>query len=130
MDRLLPVVLVGVGGFIGSVFRYGVSGLLQRLGNGIGFPVGTFTVNILGALLIGLFSELAEMRGAFSPEMRAFLFVGVLGGFTTFSTFVNETLNLWRDGQVVWACVNVCGQVIVGLVAVWLGRMVGQMIWG
>jgi fluoride exporter len=124
------ILWVGVGGFIGSVFRYVLSGLVQEYTKRDDFPVGTLAVNILGCLSIGLLSQLAEARGAFSPETRALVIIGILGGFTTFSSFGNETMNLWRDGESYLAFVNVVAQVMLGLGAVWLGRTIGHELWG
>jgi fluoride exporter len=124
------ILWVGVGGFIGSVFRYVLSGLVQEYTKRDDFPVGTLAVNILGCLIIGLLSQLAEARGALSPETRALVIIGILGGFTTFSSFGNETMNLWRDGESYLAFVNVVAQVMLGLGAVWLGRTIGHELWG
>ena len=126
MDRVL---LVGLGGFIGSVLRYLASDWVHRWSGRDDFPVGTLAVNVLGCLIIGLLSQLAESRGAFSAETRALVIVGILGGFTTFSSFGNETLNLWRDRQVWLALVNIAAQLVLGLGAVWLGRVLGHLIW-
>jgi CrcB protein len=120
--------LVGVGGFIGSVLRYLLSGLVQEWRDD--FPVGTLAVNVVGCLFIGLISQLAEARGAFPPEARAFLVIGVLGGFTTFSSFGNETMNLWRDGESFLGFLNIASQLVLGLGAVWLGRLLAEKIWG
>jgi CrcB protein len=125
MDKVL---LVGLGGFLGSVLRYLVSGWVQDWTGRDSFPVGTLAVNVVGCLVIGLLSQLAEARGAFSAEYRALVFVGILGGFTTFSSFGNETLNLWRDGQGSLALVNVAAQLVLGLGAVWLGRVLGHLL--
>jgi CrcB protein len=121
---------VGVGGFVGSVLRYYLSGLVQEWTRRDDFPVGTLAVNVLGCLVIGLLSQLAEDRGAFSPEARAFVFIGILGGFTTFSSFGNETMNLWRDGQRWLGWLNIAAQLVLGLAAVWLGRVLSQKVWG
>ncbi len=122
------VLLVGIGGFIGSVMRYLLGGYVQQSSKSI-FPYGTLTVNVLGCFMIGFLAQLAENRGVFSSEARAFLFIGVLGGFTTFSSFGNETLNLARDGQLLIAFANVGLNVFVGLLAVWLGRTVSYLVW-
>ena len=122
------VFLVGVGGFIGSVLRYLLSGLVQEWRDD--FPVGTLAVNVIGCLFIGLISQLAEARGAFPPGARAFLVIGVLGGFTTFSSFGNETMNLWRDGERLLGFLNIAAQLLLGLGAVWLGRVLADKLWG
>jgi fluoride exporter len=127
---MLKVLLVGVGGFLGSVLRYGLGGLIQEWSRRDDFPVGTLAVNLIGCLVIDLLAELAEARGAFTPETRAFVFIGILGGFTTFSSFGHETLNLWRDPETFLALLNVAAHVVLGLAAVWLGRVLGHLIWG
>jgi CrcB protein len=124
------ILLVGIGGFIGSVLRHVLSGLVHEWTRRDDFPVGTLAVNVIGCLVIGLLSQVAEARGAFSAETRAFVFIGILGGFTTFSSFGNETMNLWRDGEGLLALANVAAQLLLGLGAVWLGRVLGDKIWG
>jgi CrcB protein len=126
---LSNILLVGAGGFIGSVMRYLVGGYVQQAAKSVSFPYGTLAVNVIGCFVIGFFSQLAENRGVFSSESRAFVFIGLLGGFTTFSSFGNETLNLARQGEMIDALVNVGLNVIVGLFAVWLGRTVSYLIW-
>jgi fluoride exporter len=121
--------LVGLGGAIGSIARYLLSGWAQTLAKSIDFPYGTLAVNLLGCFIIGFLSQLAEARGAFTPETRLFVFIGVLGGFTTFSTFGNETVNLARDGLGALALVNIGASVMLGLSAVWLGRVASYLIW-
>ncbi|MGE5139673.1 MAG: fluoride efflux transporter CrcB [Rudaea sp.] len=121
--------LIGIGGAIGSIGRYLVSGLVQQLTDSADFPYGTVAVNLIGCFVIGLLSQLAETRGLFTPESRSLVFVGFLGGFTTFSTFSNESLNLFRDGEGLTALANVGAQVVFGLGAVWLGRALAQVLW-
>lgn len=123
------LVLIGLGGFIGSVMRYLASGWVQEATKSSQFPYGTLAVNVIGCLLIGLLSQLADARGALTPDSRAFLIVGLLGGFTTFSTFGNESMSLLRAGQSLSAFVNVGGHIFLGLGAVWLGRVVAYAIW-
>jgi CrcB protein len=126
---VFKVMLVGVGGFIGSVSRYLLGGYIQQVSNSSGFPYGTLAVNLAGCFTIGLLSQLAESRGIFTPETRALIFVGILGGFTTFSSFGNETINLFRDGQMVSAFGNMAANVILGLFLVWLGRTISYLLW-
>ncbi len=118
---MMIVVLVGAGGMIGAVSRYLVGGWVHDLLGDPSFPYGTLTVNILGCLLIGLLVGLAESRQVLGAETRAFLLIGLLGGFTTFSAFGLETVNLVRDGELLGAFSNVGLQVVVGLTAVWVG---------
>lgn len=118
MTKLL---LVGLGGFLGSVGRYLVAGWLQDASRWPWFPLGTLGVNTIGCLLIGILGGLAESLSAFKPETRLFLMVGILGGFTTFSTFGYETMALARDREFLAAGANVMLQVGLGLIAVWIG---------
>ncbi|MBE0682010.1 MAG: fluoride efflux transporter CrcB [Anaerolineales bacterium] len=123
------ILIVGIGGFIGSVLRYTVSGWVQQTTKSIGFPYGTLAVNVIGCFVIGFLAQLAESRGMFTSESRLFVFVGILGGFTTFSSFGNETLNLARDSQMLSALANIGANVVIGLFAVWLGRTISYLIW-
>lgn len=124
------VLLVGVGSFFGGVFRYGLSTWVHRLLDNPWFPYGTLAVNTLGCLAIGFLAGLAEARAAFTPEARLFLFVGVLGGFTTFSSFALETFSLARDTQSLAAFANIGAQLLLGLLAVWLGNVLASAFGG
>lgn len=123
------ILLVGLGGAAGSIARYLAGIWVQAVSKSIDFPFGTLAVNLLGCFVIGALSQLAESRGAFSGETRALLFFGVLGGFTTFSSFGSDTVNLIRSGQMGNALLNVGANVIVGLALVWLGRAAAYWIW-
>lgn len=126
---MLKLLLVGAGGFCGSIARALLSNFVQQT-SGSSFPFGTLTVNVLGCLVIGALSQLGEAREIFSPETRAFLFVGILGGFTTYSSFGNETINLARSGLLLAAFGNIAAQLVLGLCAVWLGRVLAAQLWG
>jgi len=126
---MINILLVGFGGFIGSVSRYLASGYVQQATKSIDFPYGTLAVNVVGCFIIGFLAQLAEDRGVFTSQSRLFVFTGFLGGFTTFSSFGNETLNLARDSQMMNALANVGANVLLGLFAVWLGRTVSYLIW-
>ena len=121
--------LAGIGGFIGSALRYAATGYVQDWSKSISFPYGTLAVNLIGCLAIGFLSQLAETRGMFTAETRTLIFIGVLGGFTTFSAFGNETVSLWRDGENVLAAVNVAAHLVLCLGAVWLSRALAYQIW-
>jgi CrcB protein len=123
------LIFIGLGGFAGSVLRYAASGYVQQLANSIDFPYGTLAVNVIGCFVIGFLSQLAESRGAFSAQSRAFVFIGFLGGFTTFSSFGNETINLLIADESLPALANVGAHIVLGLSAVWLGRVLAQVIW-
>jgi CrcB protein len=122
--------LAGIGGFIGSSLRYAVTGYVQTWSRSIDFPYGTLAVNLIGCFLIGFLSQLAESRGVFTAESRTFVFIGILGGFTTFSAFGNETMNLWREGENLPAMANVAAHLVLGLGAVWASRALAYQIWG
>jgi CrcB protein len=126
---MVTLLWVGAGGFVGSVLRYLVSGWVQRSMGGVGFPWGTLVVNVVGCFVIGGLSYLADSRGFFQSDTRLFLFVGVIGGFTTFSAFGNETMNLLRVGQVLGALANIAMNVVLCLAAVWLGRLGAYSVW-
>jgi CrcB protein len=125
----LKLLWVGIGGFIGSVLRYLVAGWAQETSRSVSFPYGTLAVNLIGCLVIGALSYLADARGLLHAEVRLFLLVGVLGGFTTFSAFGLETMNLLRDGQVLVASINVGANVVLCMLAVWAGRAGALAIW-
>ena len=129
MPSLYSVLYVALGGALGSVSRYLLGTWAQTASKSIDFPFGTLTVNLIGCFIIGFLSQLAESRGAFTSESRALVFIGILGGFTTFSSFGNDTLNLLRDGETFNALANVGANVIFGLAFVWLGRIVAYWIW-
>jgi CrcB protein len=118
-------VLVALGGALGSVARYLLSKTVLQVTGAI-FPLGTFVVNVVGCVIFGGIAGLAERRLMLPPEARVFALVGVLGGFTTFSSYAYESVALLRDGQIVSAAVNIAGQVVVGLVGLWAGLAILQ----
>lgn len=120
------IFLVGAGGFLGSVFRYALSGAVQRWFPLSTFPYGTLAVNLAGCFVIGFLAGLARSRQLFGPEARLFLFLGVLGGFTTFSTFGYETYAMARDADFLRAGANASAHLLVGLFAVWLGSALSR----
>jgi CrcB protein len=119
--------LVGLGGFIGSVARYWVSGLVQGI-TGPTFPFGTLAVNVLGSFMLGLVLSLSLERGLIAPDLRLLLTVGVCGGFTTMSTFSYETVELMRDGELLASVWNVTGTVVTCYAAVWLGGLAARVL--
>ena len=121
--------LVFLGGGIGASLRHLLGGAAQTLARSATFPWGTFAVNVSDCFAIGVLAQLAEERGVPSGNARTFLFVGVLGGYTTFSSFGNETLNLLRGGEALAAAANAGGQLVLGLLAVALGRAAAQLLW-
>ncbi len=129
MPSPFSIALVALGGAVGSVSRYLLGTWIQSASRSVDFPYGTLSVNLIGCFVIGFLSQLAEARGVFTPETRALVFIGVLGGFTTFSSFGNDTLNLLRAGETLNALLNAGANVILGLALVWLGRAVAFWIW-
>jgi len=116
------MLLVGVGGAVGSILRYWAGGLAQQAAGGAGaFPIGTLLVNVVGCMAIGALAQLGE-RSPLAPETRALLMTGLLGGFTTFSAFANETVIAWRAGATAIAVANVVVSVAACLAGVALGR--------
>lgn len=113
--------VVGAGGFLGAVSRYLLSVSVDEYLKPEQFPLGIALTNLIGSLLIGLFAGLFESKGWMNVEIRLFLFAGFLGGFTTFSTFINDTFLLGKEGEMIAALLNVGGQVLIGLVCVWIG---------
>jgi CrcB protein len=121
------LLFIAFGGAFGAVLRYGASlGVYTVLGRG--FPWGTLFVNVVGSLLMGLLSILLLERYNIGPEWRAAALVGMLGSFTTFSTFSIETLNLLEQGDLLRAAGNIVFSIAVCLVAVWFGVALGRQI--
>ncbi len=119
--------IIGLGGFVGAVARYGLSGLVAKHSRSA-FPFGTLAVNVAGCLLIGAAIYLSEDRAVISRNWHFFITIGLLGAFTTFSTFGYETLELLKDRQYPIAAINTAANVILGLGAVWLGRVILKAI--
>lgn len=115
-----PLILVAMGGAIGSMARFGVSSLVVKQVNPVNFPWGTFSVNVLGCMLAGVFLLVAESMQSISQEARLFVVTGLLGGFTTFSAFGIETLGLLRRGEMLIAISYASLSIIVGVLAMWL----------
>ena len=118
----MTALLVALGGAAGAVLRYWVGMAVQR-SLGPGFPWGTLAVNVSGCFVMGLVAGVAERQDSLTPGTRLFLVVGVLGGFTTFSAFANETVGAARAGAIQLSMMNVVGSVGLCLAAVWLGRL-------
>lgn len=120
------LLLIAGGGALGALLRYAVSGLTLRL-LGPGFPWGTLCANLLGCFLIGLFWVLGE-RVAFHPHVNPFLFTGLIGAFTTFSTYSLESINLLRDGEVLRGLLNIAISNGLGLAAVLVGFACARLL--
>ncbi len=115
------VLLVALGGALGSVARFKLSGWVLHQTPNWRFPAGTLAVNLIGCFIAGLLAGMAVKHDVFTAEARLFLFTGLLGGFTTFSAFGLETLLLFKRGEAGVALANVVVSVVVGLLVAWLG---------
>ena len=124
---MIQVLLVGAGGFVGSIARYVIVSLAQSTWAS-SLPIGTLIVNVTGCLAVGWLSELFQTRPFLDSEVRGFLKIGLLGSFTTFSAFGHETVTLLRNDGAGLAGVNVAANVLLTIAAVWLGRAIGQSV--
>jgi fluoride exporter len=123
----VTLALIAVGGAFGSVARYLIDGwVLDRVG--IGFPFGTFVVNVSGAFVLGLLAALTIDRSVLPADVRAPVMIGFLGAYTTFSTLMLESWRLVEDGEVLLAAVNVAGSAVLGLIAVVAGLSIGRAL--
>ena len=117
--NLITLAWIAVGGALGSTMRFALSTAVLRMSGSL-FPLGTFVVNLVGCVAFGAIVGMAEHRVVLTPDARAFLLVGIMGGFTTFSSYAYESLALLQDGQFAAASVNIVGQVVAGLAGLWL----------
>ena len=126
---MLRILLVGLAGLAGTLCRYWLAGAVTRR-YGESFPLGTLVVNLFGCFAAGLLFHLMQERYAFSETARAVVFVGLLGGFTTFSSFGLQTFTLLREGQAGAAALNVVASNLLGLLLVWAGYAAGRLVGG
>ena len=127
MNVLLRLFSIGIAGLIGTLLRYWLSGVIARR-YGETFPYGTLVVNSVGCFVIGFLFYFFYDRALASPTSRTALFVGLLGGFTTFSSYGLQTFTLLRDGEVFLAVINVVASNLIGLALVWLGYSLAKVI--
>ena len=120
-------IIVGIGSFFGGGLRYAV-GRIVGVGASTVFPLSTFVVNIVGCLLIGMLSTIALRQGWLTPTMRLLLITGFCGGFTTFSTFISENVNLCSSGHQLMSLAYMSASIIVGIAAFWLGCMIIKIL--
>ncbi len=125
--NLLKLGIIGLGGFIGAIARYTLSGVAQQMFN-TSFPIGTLFVNILGCILLGSIMTLVQDYSYFTPSIRLFITVGILGALTTFSTFGYETVELFLAQETYLAILNIIGNVVLGILSVWLGSSLIRLI--
>ena len=123
---MFNLLIVGIGGFIGAVLRYIISGFFYDL-YGDKFPYGTLAVNIIGCFALGFIITFAEGKFIISPQMRSFVAIGLLGAFTTFFTFSFETLTLLQNELYTSAFLNILFSVVLGVFAVWVGLILAKL---
>lgn len=124
---MIKFLIIGAGGFIGAIMRYEISGWTHRL-FGSSFPYGTLSVNVIGSFLLGLFMVLANTKLIIPDAYKNLIAIGILGAFTTFSTFSYETISLIEINLMKQAAVNIALNVVLGLLAVWLGSVCAKML--
>jgi CrcB protein len=127
-ESMLKIILVLLAGAIGTGLRYGLSSLIYSRIERPTFPYANLIINVTGSFAIGLLAELFDNRALVSPTTRVALLTGLLGGYTTFSSFSYETFSLIRDGEWFRAALNSLGSVLLGLIAVWMGARLAQSL--
>ena len=129
---MYTIILVGIGGFIGAILRYVLGGWIQN--SFVSFPVGTLTINTIGSFFLGLIMYLSEYQGFFSDQTRIFLTIGILGAFTTLSTFGYESFRLLDDSKLTLMAINVVSTVLFSMLAIYVGKIVAlsfsSYLWG
>ena len=124
----MTMLLVGVGGFVGAIARYLVDVWAARVTGG-SFPFGTLLINVSGTLLLGFLFVAVVERAALPSDLRAPVMIGFIGAYTTFSTWMLESLQLAEKGELATAIVNVGGSVALGIAAILLGVWLGRLTW-
>ncbi|WP_027178680.1 fluoride efflux transporter CrcB [Maridesulfovibrio bastinii] len=123
---MIKYLYIAAGGAAGTMCRYFVAGFAQRL-VGSSFPIGTFTVNMAGCFLFGFVTSFFENRIGMTAELRLMLLTGFMGAFTTFSTYMFESVNLVKNGQWTLAALNMGGQTALGFMCIMLGLALGRL---
>ena len=123
---MIEIMWIGMGGFVGAALRYLTGAIMQRLMGQNGFLYGTFAVNFIGSLLIGYLITTANTSGFMSLTAQTFLVTGLLGAFTTFSTFSYQTWDLMQQGKTSPAVINLSVHLVFGIAAVWMGGLLAR----
>jgi CrcB protein len=125
---MLLYLFLGLGGALGTIARFWVNGAIAK--HFVTFPMGTLVINVTGSFIISFFATLTDPQGRMlvSPTFRSFFMIGICGGYTTFSSFSLQTLNLARDGEWLYAGLNTLGSFALCLFAAWLGHVVALLI--
>ena len=121
------ILLIGVAGLVGTLARYWLSGWADQRW-GASFPIGTLAVNLIGCLAIGFLFHATEEKYLVDPVVRSAVLVGLLGGFTTFSSFAVQSFNLMRDGEVFLAGANILVSNVAGMILVWTGYTISRAL--
>jgi len=124
---MIRLLLIGLAGFVGTLGRYWLSGIVARR-YGETFPLGTLTVNLLGCFVVGLLFYLMQERFLVNQNVRTVVLIGVLGGFTTFSSFGLQTFTLLQDNEIALAVLNVVASNVLGLLLVWAGYSLAKLL--
>ncbi|HMV27410.1 MAG TPA: fluoride efflux transporter CrcB [bacterium] len=124
---MIQFILIGLGGALGAMARYGLQYVIQQR-SGLLFPLGTLIVNLIGCFFIGFIMEIAEIRSAFNPQIRLFITVGLLGGFTTFSAFGYESILMMRTMEFYFSIFYIVGSIVGGLALVILGQTLARLL--
>ena len=123
---MYAIILVGIGGFIGAILRYVLGGWIQN--SFVNFPVGTLVINTTGSFILGLIMYLSEYHGFFDAKTRIFLTIGVLGAYTTLSTFGYESFRLLDNSELTLMAINIVSTVLFSMLAVYLGKVAALSI--
>lgn len=126
-NEMIKLLLIGSAGFIGTLSRYWLSGLIAKR-YGETFPLGTLVVNLVGCFLVGMLFYLFQERFMVNQTMRTVVMIGFLGGFTTFSSFELQTFTLLQNGEFGLAALNAGLSNLIGLVFVWAGYSLGKIV--
>jgi CrcB protein len=124
---MMKLLMIAAAGLVGTLARYGLGGLVQKQVDSL-FPLGTVVVNILGCLLFGILWSWAENRITVDSSLRAAIFIGFFGAFTTFSSFAYETVAMLRESQWIAACGNILIQNLLGIGGMLVGLMIGKRL--
>ena len=118
---MAELIFIGFGGFLGAIARYAAGNYIHNKLEIHDFPIGILIVNIIGCYIIGVLSGIVETKDIFNENFRSLVFIGLLGSFTTFSTFSKDTFSMITQGNFGFAFLNIIISVLMGLVFVWLG---------
>jgi len=124
---MAKILLLAIGGILGTLARYGLAGVVYEF-FGTSFPYGTLVVNLSGCFIIGVLAALADHKLLLSSDLKVLLMIGFCGAYTTFSTFILETSNLIKDGETLRAFLNVLVSVIVGFIVFRIGMFLGDIV--